>query len=157
MKPNRHLPAVLLALALLLAGCAGTPKITPPPEASTTPLVDYALSLEGLPYHWGKASPEEGFDCSGLVWHVYRQHGVAIPRMTQEMAESLPEVPQEERQPGDLLFFNTGAKPFSHVALYLGDDSFIHAPSSKTGRVMVSGLGQPYWRQRLTGVRRPAH
>jgi len=155
---KRHLPklAVSLLLALLLTGCAGTPKKTPLPDRAVTQIVDYARSLEGLPYRWGKASPEEGFDCSGLVWHVYRRHGLAIPRTTAQMAEGLPEVPPEDRQPGDLLFFNTADKPFSHVALYLGDDAFIHAPSSKTGRVMISGLSQAYWRMRLTGVRRPA-
>lgn len=156
MKPYLPRPASLLLLALLLAGCAGTPKKTPPPAASSPPVVDYALSLEGAPYRWGKASPEEGFDCSGFVWHVYQRQGLTIPRTTEQMAEALPEVPEEDRRPGDLLFFHTGDKPFSHVALYLGDDAFIHAPSSKTGRVMVSGLGQRYWRDRLTGVRRPA-
>ena len=155
-KPRLNRLAALLSLALLLTGCAGTPKTAPPVTDSAAQIVDYALSLEGLPYRWGKASPEEGFDCSGLVWHVYRRNGIVIPRTTQQMAEALPEVPEEQRRPGDLLFFNTGDKPFSHVALYLGDDAFIHAPSSKTGHVMVSGLGQPYWRQRLTGVRRPA-
>jgi cell wall-associated NlpC family hydrolase len=148
--------AALLALALLAAGCASTPKTAPPANDLTARVVDYALSLEGAPYHWGKASPEEGFDCSGFVWHVYRRHGLPIPRTTEQMARALPAVAPAERRPGDLLFFHTGDKPYSHVALYLGHEEFIHAPSSKTGRVMVSGLGQAYWRQRLTGVRRPA-
>ncbi len=151
------LRAFPLLLALLAAGCASTPKTTAPPTVDyTTRLVDYALSLQGAPYQWGKASPEEGFDCSGFVWHVYRHNGLSIPRTTEQMAMALPEVEPEQRQPGDLLFFDTSDKPYSHVALYLGNEEFIHAPSSKTGRVMVSGLGQSYWRQRLTGVRRPA-
>jgi len=145
-----------LLLALLITACASTPKTTPAPRDATAQVLDYALSLQGAPYHWGKASPEEGFDCSGFVWHVYRRHGVPIPRTTEQMALALPEVEPAQRRPGDLLFFNTGDKPFSHVALYLGHEAFIHAPSSKTGHVMVSGLSQAYWRQRLTGVRRPA-
>jgi len=155
MKPMPLRPAAGLWLALLLAGCSTTPKKPAPPTASTSPVVEYALSLEGAPYQWGKASPEEGFDCSGFVWHVFRAHGLAIPRTTAQMAEALPEVEPQERRPGDLLFFDTQDKPFSHVGLYLGDESFIHAPSSKTGHVMVSRLTQPYWRDRLTGVRRP--
>jgi len=147
--------AAPLLLALLLAACAATPKTAPPANGSATPVLDYALSLQGAPYAYGKASPEEGFDCSGFVWHVYRRHGVPIPRTTEQMALTLPEVEPAQRRPGDLLFFHTGGKPYSHVALYLGHEAFIHAPSSKTGRVMVSELGQAYWRQRLTGVRRP--
>lgn len=154
-NPNPSLRVALLSVLLLLSGCASTPKPPPPSASPTAGVINYALSLEGAPYRAGKASPEEGFDCSGFVWHVYRRHGLALPRTAEQMALALPEVGAEERRPGDLLFFQTGEKPFSHVALYLGGESFIHAPSSKTGHVMVSGLGQPYWRQRLSGVRRP--
>ena len=145
-----------LVLALLLAACASAPKTAPPARDYTTRVVDYALSLQGAPYAYGKASPEEGFDCSGFIWHVYRRHGVPIPRTTEQMALTLPSVEPEQRRPGDLLFFHIGDKPYSHVALYLGHEEFIHAPSSKTGRVMVSELNQAYWRRRLIGVRRPA-
>lgn len=153
--PSAAPRGLLFLLALLAAGCASTPKAPPPAPDAAAQVVEYALSLEGSPYVYGKASPEEGFDCSGFVWHVYRRQGVRLPRTTEQMALVLPEVEPGERRPGDLLFFHTSGKPFSHVALYLGGEEFIHAPSSKTGRVMVSGLGQPYWRQRLVGVRRP--
>ena len=155
MMIKTHASAALLSLILFIGGCASTPKPAPVAPASAAPLLDYALSLQGAPYVYGKASPEEGFDCSGFVWHVYRRHGVIIPRTTEQMALALPEVAPAQRRPGDLLFFHTGAKPYSHVALYLGHEEFIHAPSSKTGRVMVSELNQNYWRQRLTAVRRP--
>lgn len=148
--------AAWLSLALLAAGCASTPKTAPPAPDHAAKVVAYALSLEGAPYAYGKASPEEGFDCSGFVWHVYRHHGIPLPRTTEQMALNLPEIEPRQRQPGDLLFFHTGDKPYSHVALYLGHEAFIHAPSSKTGRVMVSELGKPYWRQRLIAVRRPS-
>jgi cell wall-associated NlpC family hydrolase len=145
-----------LILVLLAAGCASTPKTSPPPPKDyAAQVVDYALSLEGAPYVYGKASPDEGFDCSGFVWHVYRHNGKSLPRTVEQMAQTLPTIELEERRPGDLLFFQTGAKPYSHVALYVGNEEFIHAPSSRTGHVMVSGLHQRYWRQRLTGVRRP--
>jgi cell wall-associated NlpC family hydrolase len=142
-----------LASALLLSGCASTPPL-PAPKANAG-VVDYALSLRGAPYAYGKASPEEGFDCSGFVWHVYRRNGVSLPRTTDAMARGLPVVPPAARQPGDLLFFRTGERLFSHVAIYLGQNAFIHAPSSRTGKVTVSNLGQNYWRDRFVGVRRP--
>lgn len=154
----RRLPHVaLLLLALLASGCASTQKKAAqlPANDYTSRVVDYALSLQGAPYAYGKASPEEGFDCSGFIWHVYRRHGVALPRTVEQMALALPEVSLNARRPGDLLFFDINGKVYSHVALYLGGEAFIHAPSSKTGRIMVSGLDKPYWRTRLAAVRRP--
>lgn len=153
--PNVWARTSLLLFVLLASGCASTPKPAPPAEPDTAAqIIDYALSLQGAPYVYGKASPEEGFDCSGFVWHVYQKHGLKLPRTTALMAKTLPKVLEQERKPGDLLFFDTSNKPYSHVALYLGDDAFIHAPSSRTGRVMVSNLTKSYWRERLTGVRR---
>lgn len=150
---------ILLAIliASLVSGCASKP---PQPLSSAaepkSQLIEYALSLEGLPYRYGKATPEEGFDCSGLVFHVYQQQGITLPRTAAAMAEHLPEVALAEREPGDLLFFQISDKTHSHVALYLGHESFIHASSSATGRVTVSSLNNPYWQGRLDGVRRPS-
>jgi len=155
-KPTRTL-AVLLILMLLLAGCATKPKtvrIESIPPANE--LLSYALSFQGTPYSWGKSSPEEGFDCSGFVWYVYRQFGYQLPRTAEQMANYLPEVEAEQRKPGDLLFFDSNEKQYSHVGLYLGDDAFIHASSSKGG-VIISNMNQPYWQEHLVGVRRPAH
>lgn len=152
---NRALRHALLVVALLISGCASTPEKSFTSDTGNTKLVNYALSLQGAPYRYGKESPREGFDCSGFVKHVYEQHGVTLPRTTREMARSLPAVGKNERRPGDLVFFNTSGKPFSHVGIYVGNDSFVHAPSSHTGRVIVSSLGRPYWWQRFIGVRRP--
>lgn len=139
----------------MAGGCSTTP--TAPPRASIgnrQAVVTEALRLQGQPYRYGGETPEEGFDCSGLVQYVYARHGVRLPRDTQSMAQQLPEVSTGQRQPGDLLFFNTEGKPFSHVGLYIGEDSFVHAP--RNGRqVMRSSLAQPYWLTRLVGVRRP--
>ncbi len=145
-------------LLLLLSGCASTDK---PPlngdsanQAGNPQAAAEAIRLQGHPYVYGGMSPQEGFDCSGLVVYVYNRQGLKLPRSTQSLARQLPDIPPEHRLPGDLLFFNT-AKPYSHVGIYVGDDNFVHAPSSRTGKVMMSNLRQPYWRERFIGVRRP--
>lgn len=145
-----------LVVALLgLAGCASTPERSPAPVSSdATRVVNYALTLQGVPYRPGKESPREGFDCSGFVKHVYGRHGIMLPRTAREMANALPRVDKMERRPGDLVFFNTGS-PFSHVGIYVGSNRFIHAPSQRTGHVLVSDMTGPYWWPRFTGVRRP--
>ncbi|MBS1214493.1 MAG: hydrolase [Proteobacteria bacterium] len=150
---------VLAALGLLalLSGCASSPQKQKQTlrTSAKPPVVGYALSLQGIPYRYGKESPSEGFDCSGFVKHVYQRHGMLLPRTVRQMAQSLPPVGKNERRPGDLLFFNTNGRPFSHVGIYVGDDTFVHAPSSHTGKVIVSSLHRPYWWQRFIGVRRP--
>ncbi|WNB75579.1 MULTISPECIES: C40 family peptidase [Methylomonas] len=149
----------LLALALgQLAGCASTEKAPPiylpQTEGGNRMAVAEALQLQGAPYVYGGESPSEGFDCSGLVYYVYYRQGLRLPRDTQSLARQLPAVAPEQRLPGDLLFFNT-ERPYSHVGIYIGGEQFVHAPSARTGRVMVSDLRQPYWRERFIGVRRP--
>jgi cell wall-associated NlpC family hydrolase len=89
------------------------------------------------------------------VYYVYNKHGVKVPRDTWSLASQLPSVQMEHRQPGDLVFFNTSNRDFSHVGIYVGEDRFVHAPSTHSGRVMMSDLNQPYWRQRFAAVRRP--
>jgi len=147
---------VLLCLAIvLLSACASTPE---PGPLSTPPLpaaVNYALSLRGVPYRYGKASPSEGFDCSGFVWHVYKRQGINLPRTAKDMALTLPSIPKQAMASGDLVFFNINGKPFSHVGIYVNKGQFIHAPSQRTGHVLISDLQNRYWQQRLMGVRRP--
>lgn len=151
--------SALVAL-MLLAGCASNDKpslsIAPPPhETSGNPIAAAeALRLQGKPYVSGGESPNQGFDCSGLVYYVYNRQGLRLPRDTLSLAKQLPAIQPEQRQPGDLVFFNTH-RPFSHVGIYIGEDRFVHAPSQRTGRVMVSDLNQPYWRERFVAVRRP--
>lgn len=144
---------VLLTAIALVSGCASTPETKP--VADYSPMVGYALSLQGTPYHYGKSSPEEGFDCSGFVKHVYGRQGIALPRTVQGMAQSLTEVPKSDLHSGDLVFFNTDGKPFSHVGIYISNDDFIHAPSRRTGKVMVSNLKDRYWGNRFSCARRP--
>ncbi|UZR27174.1 C40 family peptidase [Methylococcus mesophilus] len=146
---------VLLLLPALLSGCASTPEVQQSvPASANGRVVPYALSLQGVPYVWGGASPAHGFDCSGFVQHVYQRHGVDLPRTAREMASKLPEVPKHCRLPGDLLFFRTDGRSYSHVGIYIGNESFVHASSSHSG-VKISSLNKPYWLNRFLGVRRP--
>ncbi len=115
----------------------------------------YAVSLVGSPYRLGGTSPQTGLDCSGFVGHVYKQiTGVLLPRDSRMISETAQPLDLAELQPGDLVFFNTLNRAYSHVGIYLGDDRFVHASSSRTGGVMVSNLGDRYWRQRFDGARR---
>ena len=145
----------------LFIGCASSEKppfkVTANTEFSTgnQQAAHDALLLQGHPYVFGGESPSIGFDCSGLVVYVYHRQGLFLPRDTESLARQLPSVPPIQRQPGDLVFFNTSGKPFSHVGIYVGEQRFVHAPSQRTGKVMTSSLDQPYWRDRFMAVRRP--
>jgi cell wall-associated NlpC family hydrolase len=117
------------------------------------PLI-HALHTLGVQYRYGGSSPETGFDCSGLVAHVFAQAwGVAVPRTTQEQKRVGKPVRLKELEPGDLVFYNTRNRPYSHVGIYLGDGQFLHAP--RTGaRVRVESVRTAYWRSRFNGARR---
>ncbi|MGD0959309.1 MAG: C40 family peptidase [Methylomonas sp.] len=150
-----------LVFLALISGCAtfNKPQVSQPATAfapqENSKIVHEALQLQGQPYVSGGESPSEGFDCSGLVYYVYKKQGLSLPRDTWSQANRLPSVQLNQRQPGDLVFFTINTKPFSHVGIYVGNDKFVHAPSSRTGKVMMSDLNHPYWRERFTAVRRP--
>ena len=142
------------ALLLLL-----TLPLALPVHASTPPdeIPIYAISLVGSPYRMGGTSPATGLDCSGFVGHVFRQAaGVTLPRDSRAISEVGQPLAASELQPGDLVFFNTLKRAYSHVGIYLGDNRFVHAASSRTGAVVVSNLGDRYWRERYDGARRVA-
>jgi len=145
----------LLLFIIYLAGCSTTPEIKPQIESRLPPVIDYALSLQGSPYRWGKESTEEGFDCSGFVQHVYSRHGIRLPRTVKQMAFALPPIPKYDLRSGDLVFFNTRGPKYSHVGIYINHGKFIHAPNRRIGRVLVSSMSQGYWLRRFVGVRRP--
>ncbi|HUN70470.1 MAG TPA: C40 family peptidase [Burkholderiales bacterium] len=113
-----------------------------------------ALLALGLDYRYGGNSPVTGFDCSGLVAHVYREAwGIRLPHNTLAQSEAGIAVSLSELQPGDLLFYDTLKRPYSHVGIYLGDGRFVHAPKSGA-RVRVESLQSAYWSQRFSGARR---
>ena len=117
-------------------------------------MLDTALSYLGVPYRLGGASPRTGFDCSGLVSHVFRQtFGLSLPRTAREIARNGAAVARGELLPGDLVFFNTRGFLNSHVGIYLGDSKFVHAPNAR-GRVRIDDMDNTYYRTRFNGARR---
>ncbi len=119
-------------------------------------LVIRALSLVGVNYRHGGESPDSGFDCSGLVRHVFREAlGLTLPRTSRDISRLGASVPSDDLKPGDLVFFNTLRRGFSHVGIYLGDYRFVHAPASG-GEVRVEDMRQDYWSKRFNGARRIA-
>jgi cell wall-associated NlpC family hydrolase len=113
-----------------------------------------ALSLTGIHYKYGGSSPETGFDCSGFVRYVFNQAAsLSLPRSTLEISRLGVQVAKNELQPGDLVFFNTMRSAFSHVGIYVGNNRFIHAPSSGGG-VRVESMQQDYWLERFNGAKR---
>lgn len=140
-----------------LGGTVLVALLSLPEAAPATPAADtvvHAVALIGTPYRYGGSSPQMGFDCSGLVRYVFNAaHGMGLPRRSDEISRVGTPVERDELQPGDLVFFNTLKRAYSHVAIYLGDDRFVHAPADG-GRVRVDRLGDRYWRVRYDGARR---
>ncbi|HVE90073.1 MAG TPA: C40 family peptidase [Burkholderiaceae bacterium] len=116
-------------------------------------IVVRALTLVDTPYRYGGSTPE-GFDCSGLVRYVYQAvAGRSLPRRSEEMGKLGESIARSQLEPGDLVFFNTLARAYSHVAIYIGEGRFLHAPA-RGGRVRIEGLDDRYWRARFDGARR---
>lgn len=113
-----------------------------------------ALVKVGIHYRYGGMSPEQGFDCSGLVAYVFeRAWGVSLPRSTSEQRSLGRAVKRANLEPGDLVFYNTRNRPYSHVGIYLGDGIFVHAPR-RGQRVRLENIDNPYWRAHYDGARR---
>ena len=120
----------------------------------TSELVMTAMGYLGVPYRRGGNSSDTGFDCSGLVRAIYGQTiGLVLPRRADQQAAATQSIDKKELQPGDLVFFNTMRRAFSHVGIYVGDGKFIHAP--RTGaQVRVENMQSSYWQRRFDGARR---
>ena len=115
-------------------------------------LVGTALALRGTPYRDG-GTDLSGFDCSGFTQYVFAQHGVALPREVRDQFRVGKSVKPEEVAAGDMIFFTTTAPGATHVAIAIGGDQFVHAPSS-TGVVRIERIGSSYWAPRYLGARR---
>lgn len=150
--------------SLLLAGCAGTPPSAGYAPARGTPsrlssdqasdLAIHALGLVGTPYRYGGNTPEAGFDCSGLIGYVYRhQLGVTPPRSVAQLSGFGELVDTKDLRTGDLVLFGTGRVP-THAGIYVGQGSFVHAPSTG-GTVRLDYLNTSYWSRQKAVFRRP--
>lgn len=152
------LPAWLMLGAALPARAADT--ATPEPARDATragaELVVRSLALLGVQYRFGGNSPDTGLDCSGLVRHVYQGAlGLVLPRRSEEISREGESVALDQLRPGDLVFFNTLRRAFSHVGIYIGGNRFVHAPS-RGGQVRVEHIDNRYWMSRFNGARRIA-
>ncbi|MDD3353504.1 C40 family peptidase [Zoogloea sp.] len=117
-------------------------------------LLNQSLNFLGVPYRLGGTSPLTGFDCSGFVGKVFADAlGLGLPRTAAEMSQMGEQVKVHELKPGDLVFFNTMRRAFSHVGIYVGNNQFIHAPSTG-GVVRVEDMRIGYWATRYDGARR---
>jgi cell wall-associated NlpC family hydrolase len=167
------------ALAVSALACASTgavprpfPMPTPRDAASESPggppvplpgpmtaahidaaaVVGTALDLRGIPYRNG-GSDRRGFDCSGFTQYVFAQHNVWLPRAVRDQFRQGEPITTADLRPGDLLFFSAGAGDASHVAIAIGGDEFVHAPSTN-GTVRVERLSSRYWARYFIGARR---
>ena len=161
MRTFALLPMSLMVL--LVAACSGpTPRpasywenISQPSAVSEkgNEVVLYALGLIDTGYRFGGKNPEAGLDCSGMVSFIYgRAAGVKVQGSAADIARNSRPIEPEYLRPGDLVFFNTRNRPFSHVGIYLGDARFVHAPSSN-GRVRIDRLNDRYYAQRFEAAR----
>ena len=117
-------------------------------------LVISAMGFLGVPYRYGGNSVETGLDCSAFVRLVFEQSvGKVLPRRAADQAAATQTIPRHELKPGDLVFFNTMRRAFSHVGIYVGDGRFIHAPRAG-GQVRVEDMRTHYWARRFNGARR---
>jgi cell wall-associated NlpC family hydrolase len=164
------LVAAMTAAAAACASTGATPRPFPMPGSSArgdrapsmppaTPtgfdgyaLTGTTLALRGAPYRNGGTDPS-GFDCSGFTQYVFSRYGIALPRAVADQFTAGQAVTADRVTAGDLLFFTTVASGPTHVAIALGGDEFVHAPSS-AGVVRVERLSAAYWSQRFIGARR---
>lgn len=162
----------LLVRALLVSACLWTGsaawgtenQVSEPANAALAKLQDFtsrasdlalnALGMIGIRYKRGGNSPENGLDCSGLVRYVFKESwGANLPRTAEEISKVGQKVETKDLRPGDLVFYNTLRRTFSHVGIYLGDNKFIHSPSTG-GEVRVESMDIGYWKKRFNGARR---
>lgn len=164
--PIRVALAAFVLVALFMAGGCASKTVLPPPGAQpakvrsqpasskAAPIIRTARRMIGAPYKWGGQSPNTGFDCSGLVWFAYHQHGITLPRISWQQFNAGTPVKYNQIRPGDLIFHKVEkGKKSLHVGIVTDRGTFVHSPSSGK-RVMESSLNNTYWRTHYVGARR---
>ena len=157
MRISPILAACVLACFLAACGALPTASESEAARSHASPLgrevALYAMGLIDTGYRFGGKNPEAGLDCSGMVSYVFRQAvGLKVTGSAADIARRGRPVSRRNLHPGDLVFFNTRNAPFSHVGIYIGDDRFIHAPSSR-GRVRIDAMSARYYAQRFSAAR----
>lgn len=158
----------LILIVSLLAACASAPqkpasKPRPKPAAIQLSALKadglgreillYTLSLLDIEYKFGGSNPEAGLDCSGMVAYIYKNAaGVQLPHNAAQIAALARPIPSQQMKVGDLVFFNTLGRSFSHMGIYIGDGKFVHAPRSNSA-IRVDRLDNRYFAQRFEGGR----
>lgn len=158
---KRHLLLILITVSgLWLGACSSSPERVAKDTRQSSEVKTYeqgstkgeniarmAQSMLGKRYRYGGSTPQQGFDCSGLVYFTHTQVGDYVPRTSRDQLQAAKTVTLDELEPGDLLFYRINGKP-SHVGIYIGNKQFVHAPSSgKT--VSVTTMDNPYFKPRL--------
>lgn len=130
-------------------------KVAQMSPRQSSDVLSRAVNVLGTPYRWGGSSPSKGFDCSGLVKYAFNDiDEVDLPRTSNAMASGHGlKVEREDLKPGDLLFFNIKSRRVNHVAIYLGNDRFIHAPR-RGKNVTIDTLNKPYWQKHYVVAKR---
>ena len=157
-------PLLAAVLLVLLAACGSLPpgpEQRPDRAPATRPessdkgneVMLFALGLLDTGYRFGGKNPDAGLDCSGMVSYIFNQAaGVRVDGSAADIARKGRPIGRDALRPGDLVFFNTRNAPFSHVGVYIGDERFIHAPSSN-GRVRIDQMNARYYAQRFEAAR----
>ena len=160
MRFSEHLNALILAAILAFSSGISQadepkqPSLLDQASATMQEVLMSALALTGTPYKFGGISPDAGFDCSGFVRYVFQQAAnLTLPHGARAISQVGKSIPIDQLQPGDLVFYNTLKSTFSHVGIYIGDNRFIHSPSSGGG-VHIVDMNDEYWVKRFNGARR---
>ncbi len=131
------------------------PAVAAMSPKQSSDVLSRAVNVLGTPYVWGGSSPKKGFDCSGLVKYAFNDVAdVDLPRTSNAMAQGHGvKVAKNDLKPGDLIFFNIKSRRVNHVAIYLGNDRFIHAPR-RGKRVSIDNLSKAYWQKHYVVAKR---
>jgi cell wall-associated NlpC family hydrolase len=153
MQKQAMLVLVLLSLLLPPKNPVFAEESSAAPQTLRYKLVKAARAFLNLPYRWGGMSEQRGADCSGLVKMIFAKLHINLPRTSREQIQSGKQIPIDELEMGDLVFFSSVGDIPDHVGIYVGNHRFLHA-EKKAGRVIVTDLNQPWYARRLLAARR---
>ena len=164
LRPRQHSTLLACCLTVLLAACS-SPPVAPPETAPPAPpqtdvaadkrneVALFAIGLIDTGYRFGGKNPEAGLDCSGMVTYIYSHAAnIKLTGSAADLARKGRQIDKNHLRAGDLVFYNTDHRPFSHVGIYIGDGRFVHAPATN-GRVHISRLDNPYFAPRFEMAR----